>query len=65
MADSAGEARQGVGPLLAATGLIIWAISNWGFHGDMPVAVSGALYTIVPAVIGYLATHITFKKVTL
>lgn len=65
VADSATEARQGLAPLLAATGLIIWCISYFGFHNNMPLAVSGALYTIIPSVIGYLATHITLKKVTL
>jgi hypothetical protein len=64
-AEDAGEARQGLGPLLAATGLIIWCVSYFGFHNNMPLAVSGALYTIIPSVIGYLATHVTFKKVTL
>lgn len=65
MADSATEARQGIAPLLALTNLIIWAVNTYVFHGSAPVAVSGALYIIVPAVIGYLATHVTIKKVTL
>lgn len=65
IAESASEARQGLGPLLAATGLIIWCISYFGFHNAMPLAVSGALYTIVPAAIGWIASHVTFKKVTL
>lgn len=65
MADSATEARQGLAPLLALTNLIIWLVNTYLFHGNAPVVVSGALYIIVPAVIGYLATHVTFKKVTL
>lgn len=65
MADSAGEARQGIAPLLAATGLVIWSISYFGFHNNMPLAVSGALYTIIPSLIGWLASHVTVRKVTL
>lgn len=65
LADSASEARQGVGPILAATSLIIWCIGRFAFGNNMPTSVSIALYTIVPAAIGWLATHVTFKKVTL
>jgi hypothetical protein len=65
VAKSASEARQGTAPLLAATGLIIWLIENYAFHNNMPLPVSAALWTLVPAAIGYLGTHVTVKKVTL
>ena len=65
VAKSAGEARQGTAPILAATGLVIWCIQNYAFHNQMPLPVSAAMWTLVPTIIGYLSTHVTVKKVTL
>lgn len=65
VAKSAGEARQGTAPILAATGLIVWAIQYYGFNNRVPIAVSSALYILVPAAIGWISTHVAFRKVTL
>jgi hypothetical protein len=65
VAKSADEARSGTAYVIAVTSLIVWAVQYFGFHGNMPGAVSAALYVVIPTTMGYLATHVTVKKVTL
>lgn len=65
VAKSADEARQGTAPVLAATGLAIWCIQQYAFHGDTPLPVSAAMWTLIPTLIGWLSTHVAFRKVTL
>ena len=62
VASSAEEARQGTAPILAATGLAIWCIQQYLFHGNTPLPVSAAMWTLA---IGWLSTHVAFRKVTL
>jgi hypothetical protein len=64
-AKTADEAQAGNAPLLAVTGLVIWAITYYVFDNNIPSAVSVGLYVIVPAAISWIATHVTVKKVTL
>ena len=65
VAQSASEARSGTAYIMSATALIVWAIQYYGFHGQLPGAVSAALYVLIPTTIGWLASHVAFKKVTL
>lgn len=53
-----GDGRAYTSYVLTATGLCLWTLQTYAFHGNVPAQVSGALYTLVPAGIGYLATHI-------
>lgn len=39
----------------AASGLGLWALQAYVFHGDVPLPVVAAVMTIVPAVITFLA----------
>jgi hypothetical protein len=45
----------------AASGLVVWALQTYAFHGDMPLPVSGFVQTVVPALVafaaGYMARH--------
>jgi hypothetical protein len=45
----------------AVTGLGLWALQTYVFHGEVPLPVLGVVQTVVPAVItfaaGYLAPH--------
>ena len=45
----------------AVSGLGLWALQQYVFHGDVPLPVVAAVMTIVPAVItfaaGYMAPH--------
>jgi hypothetical protein len=65
VANSADEARSGTAYVIALTSLIVWLVQYYGFHGNMPGAVSAALYVVIPTTFGYLASHVAFKKVTL
>lgn len=65
VARSAEEARQGTAPVLAVTGLIIWCVQTYILHGTAPMPVSVAMWTLIPTGIGWLATHVAFRKVTL
>ena len=65
VAESADEARSGTAYVMSVTALLVWAVQYFGFHGDLPGAVSAALYVIVPTTITWLSTHVAFRKVTL
>jgi len=45
----------------ALTGVGLWVLQTYAFHGDVPLPVLAAVQTIVPAVVtfaaGYLAPH--------
>lgn len=63
-AETAGEAKSGTPQILALTGLAIWSIQNYLIN-PTPVPVSVAMWTIIPAVISWIATHVTVKKITI
>lgn len=65
VANSADEARQGTAPILAITGLAIWCIQQYVFNGNTPLPVSAAMWTLIPTLVGWLSTHVAFRKVTL
>lgn len=65
VARTAKEAQSGIAPILAGTNLIIWLIQYYGFNNNLPFSVAGALYVIIPAAIGWVATHVTVKRVVI
>ena len=42
----------------ALSGLAIWALSTYAFHGPVPEAVGAAVAVIVPALVTYLAGYL-------
>jgi len=65
VAESADEARQGTAPILALTGLVIWCIQQYIFNGNTPLPVSAAMWVLIPTTVGWISTHVAFRKVTL
>jgi hypothetical protein len=63
-ATTASQSRQGVAPTLAFTGLVCWLVQTYLVH-PIPAQVSAAIYTLTPATIGWLVSHVTISKVTL
>jgi hypothetical protein len=47
---------------IALTGALNWALQTYAFHGNVPAPVSVALYTCVPAVIGYFYTRFALNQ---
>lgn len=46
---------------LAAIGLFNWLLQTYVFHGNTPPEVATSLYIILPALVGYLTTHIALN----
>lgn len=59
--DSAHESSSGIGITLAITGLILWAVQTYIVH-PVPAQVSAAIYIVVPSAVGWITSHVTFKK---
>lgn len=47
---------------LAIAGLLIWVLQTYVFHGDVPGPVATAIAALVPAAVGYVATHVALNK---
>ena len=62
--DSAHESQGGIAITLAVTGLVLWVFQTYIVH-PVPAQVSAAIYIIVPSLMGWITTHVTFKRVTL
>lgn len=45
----------------AVSGVVVWALQTYAFHGDLPLPVSAFVQTVVPALValaaGYMAPH--------
>ena len=63
-ADTAREAKSGTPQILAITGLAIWAIQTYLIN-PAPMAVVVAMWTLIPALVGWLSTHVTVRKITI
>jgi hypothetical protein len=46
---------------LALIGLANWLLQTYVFHGATPAPVATSLYIILPALVGYLTTHIALN----
>ena len=62
--ETAHEARSGTPTTMALTGIAIWAIQQYLIN-PAPVPVVVAMWTLIPAVVSWVATHITIRKITL
>lgn len=47
---------------LAVVGLLSWVLSTYVFPKGTPGPVSAAIYTLVPAIVGYVASHISWHQ---
>lgn len=56
-----GDGRAYTSYLLSATGLCLWLLQTYAFHGNMPSQVSGPLYTLVPGIVGYACSYFLKK----
>lgn len=45
----------------ALTGLVIWILSTYVFHGDTPPVVATTVYVIVPGIVGGVIGFLTRK----
>jgi hypothetical protein len=62
--ETAHEARSGTPTTMALTGLSIWVVQQYLINpAPMPVVI--AMWTLIPAAVSWVATHITVKKITL
>jgi hypothetical protein len=46
---------------LALLGVINWGLEKYVFHGTTPAPVATALYVLLPAMIGYITTHVALN----
>lgn len=46
----------------ALTGLAIWVLSAYVFHGDTPPVVATAVYVVVPGIVGGVIGYFTRKE---
>lgn len=54
------DARTYSAAALAVTGLALWALQTYVFRShSVPSAVTADAYVIIPAIVGYIAAHIT------
>lgn len=37
------------------TGMVVWALQSFAFHGDLPMPVSDAVQVFAPAVVAFIA----------
>lgn len=62
--ETANEARSGTSTTMALTGLAIWSIQQYLIN-PAPVPVVVAMWTLIPAAVSWVATHITIKKIVI
>jgi len=63
-AETASESKSGTPTTMALTGLAIWSIQQYLIN-PAPVPVVVAMWTLIPASVSWVATHITIRRITL
>lgn len=53
------DARALTAYTLAATGLVMWTLQTYAFRTGIPAPLAGAVYTLIPGIVGWIASHYT------
>jgi hypothetical protein len=61
---SLADARSYTGAALAATGLGLWTLQRYVFHGNLDPVLSAEITALIPGVVGFVAAHITRQATT-
>lgn len=63
-AETIHEAKSGTPQIMALTGVSIWAVQRYLIN-PTPMPVQVAMWVLIPAIVSWVATHVTVKRITI